>query len=466
MLNINEKYKLDNSFEIFEKDDKYLYVDYENSNWFRTNKSGYQILSKINGEKEIGEVIKQYADEVGFPYSIIEKRFTPFLDRAIQRKLLLLSSESHANISTEFAEYPNELWIHLTDLCNMYCPFCYSSSRSTGVRKLDIGKIINFVEKIPYEKRKRIIISGGEPFLYTELPELVKELKALCFEITVISNGTAGNDKYAEVLKYIDALQISVDGTKEEIYELTRGKGNFNKAIRSLNYAHELGMNNILVSFTTNKNNINDIENLPGFCLKNHVNHIHITKIIPSGRANDIMDKIVPNADEYRDAIKRLSLSLIETNKYIQALRDTEEFLLSDCDKTKPITLSISTDPVKKLVQQTKITTCSLANGTISIGYDGNVYSCGCLHQPYTQIGTIDDHIDTIMKNGLELCKHYSVDSPEMKDCYKCKYKYICGGGCRSSANGAGDINGADPLCEYYKSRIEEVMWNSPSFDI
>lgn len=466
MFNINEKYKVDDSFELLKKDGKYLYVDYENSNWFRTNESGYEILSKIDEKKELEEVIKQYANEINFPYSLIEKKFTPFLNRAIQRKLLLLSSESHVNIGTEFSNYPNELWLHLTDLCNMFCPFCYSSSKSAGVQKLDLGKVINFVEKIPYEKRKRIVISGGEPFLYKELPELVKELNALCFQTTIISNGTVGNDIYAEVLKHINTLQISIDGTKEEIYEFTRGKGNFNKAVKSLNYAHELGMKNIVISFTTNKKNISDIENLPEFCLKNHVNHIHITKIIPSGRATEIMDKIVPTSDEYRDAVRRLSLSLIKTNKYIQTLQDTEEFLLSDDKKTKQISLSISTDPVKKLVQQTKITTCSLANGTVSVGYDGNVYSCGCLHQPYTKIGTIDDHIDTIMKNGIDLCKHFSVDNPEMKDCYTCKYKYICGGGCRSNANGAGDIHGADPLCEYYKSRIDEIMWNSPSFDI
>lgn len=457
-----EKYKMDLSFVLEVRDNKYLYTDLINGNWFRTNKSGTDLLTRFNGIDNVKTVIENYAKEHGFPYSIIEKRVTPFLQRAIDRKLLLKEGEEHINLSTDFSEYPNDLWIHVTDTCNMQCPFCYSSSGQTGIKKLDFGKVLRFVEQIPYDKRNGIIISGGEPMLYPELPNLVRELKAMNFRTTVISNGTVGNDRYEEILPYLNGLQISIDGSTEDIYEHTRGKGNFTKAVDSLELAYSFGIRNLIVSFTTNNYNIEDIQNMAEFARIHHVNHLHITKIIPSGRANNIMDKIVPTVEEYGLAIQRLSEAITVTNNRISTMRETEEVFLDDEDKTKFITLTVSSDPVIKTIQQTKITSCSMGSGTLSIGYDGNIYPCGCLQHDFLKLGTLDDDITDVMKRGHCLAYKYSVDNEELLDCFKCKYKYICGGGCRACAHSTGNMKAKDPMCEFFVRRIENIMWNSP----
>lgn len=459
---VEKKYRLDSAFELLEKDEKYLYVDYKNGNWFRTNRIGMELLSMIDGSSAVDEVIGKFAELNGFPHPVIKKKIMPFLSRALERKLLLDQNEQHENVNTEFSEYPNDLWIHVTDLCNMHCPFCYSSSGSCGVKKLDMEKVLKFVSGIPYDKRKSIIISGGEPLLYPELPELVKELKALNFHITVISNGTVDYAKYDAIIPYINALQISIDGATEEIYQNTRGKGNYKKAVSTLDHAFEQGMQNIVVSFTTNKYNIDSIQDMAEFARIHHVNHLHITKIIPSGRANDIMDKIVPTANEYSIAISRLSQAVLAANQKIETMHHSEEMFLDEEQQTKFITMTVSSDPIRKTLQQTKVTTCSLGCGTLSIGYDGNIYPCGCLQASELQIGTLDDSIDEVMQRGHTLGHDHSVDNPEVVDCYACKYKYICGGGCRACASSAGNIKGKDPMCEFYIERIEKVMWDSP----
>lgn len=458
----DRKYRLDSEFELLEKNGKYLYADYTNGNWFRTNGTGKELLSLFDGSCSADEVIGKYAEQNGFPKAVLEAKITPFLTRALERKLLLDEGEQHQVIGTEFSAYPNDLWIHVTDTCNMHCPFCYSSSGSKGVQKLELEKILKFVSGIPHDQRNTVIISGGEPLLYPELPELVKELKAMNFRITVISNGTVEHEKYDEIMPYITTLQISIDGAEEEIYQNTRGKGNYHKAVSTLDHAFEFGMSNIVVSFTTNKYNIDSIQDMAEFARKHHVNHLHITKIIPSGRANDIMDKIVPTAAEYSAAISRLSAALIATNQKIEAMHHAEEIFLEEDRQTKFVTLTVSSDPVTKTLKQTKITTCSLGCGTLSIGYDGNIYPCGCLQVPELQLGTIDESITEIMQRGHALGHAHSVENPEVSDCYACKYKYICGGGCRSCARSTGNIKGKDPMCDFYIERIEKVMWESP----
>lgn len=461
-LDQNNIYYLDEKFEINNKGSEFLYIDYENSNWFRTNSTGNMILSKFDGIKNVNEIIESISEVLDFPNNVLMNLFIPFITRAIERKVLLKKGEQHVILDSPFCDYPNDLWIHVTSKCNMNCPFCYSSSGITGSVNLNCNDIIKFVEKIPKEKRKNIIISGGEPFVYTDLKRLVKELKTMGFKITIITNGTAGNHDYPEVLKYIDTLQISIDGSTPEYYEYTRGKGNYQKAVDSLNLAHQLGMRNIVISFTSNSFNIEDIVNLPRFAYDNHVNHIHITRIIPSGRANEIMDKIVPTSNMYKNAITRLSKSILDINSEIKIKRDTEEMILSEDDKTKFITMSVSSDPISKVIEQTKISTCSLANGTVSINYDGKVYSCGCLHLENLFLGTIYDDINEIMERGQVLSNKFCVDNEAMTECFKCKFKYICAGGCRACANAAGNIQGIDPVCDFYKERILETMWNAP----
>ena len=460
-MDLKEKYKIDAAFELLQRDSKYVYADYKNGNWFRTNTSGCELLKKFDGKSTADQVIKDYADKSGFPYSAITTRITSFIDRAIERKLLLKENENHVDISTDFSAYPVDLWIHVTDKCNMHCPFCYSSSGDKGVKKLDKTKIISFVEKIPADERKNIIISGGEPLLYEELPELVKELKTLGFHTTVISNGTVESEKYDAIIPYIDTLQISIDGPVESVYEKTRGKGNFEKAVRTLDHAHEAGVKNMVVSFTSNKFNIDHIQEMPEFARIHHVNHLHITKIIPSGRANDIMDKIVPTAEEFGAAIHRLAEAVKAANKKIEAVREDEEAFLPAEKRTRDLTFTVSSDPVAKVVQQTKITTCSLGCGTLSIGYDGKIYPCGCLQLEKLVIGNIDEDVTEIMKRGHKLGCDHSVDNPAMSECYDCKYKYICGGGCRACANSYGNIKGKDPMCDFYIKRIEGVIWES-----
>lgn len=458
-----KKYRLDPEFELIERDRKYLYVDYANGNWFRTNGTGTELLSMFDGSYTVDEIIKKYSEQNGFPQVLLEKRIIPFFSCALERKLLLDETEQHKTISTEFSAYPNDLWIHVTDMCNMHCPFCYSSSQSSGKQQLEVEKVLKFVSKIPYDHRKSIILSGGEPLLYPELPELVKELKAMNFRITVISNGTIEHEKYDAIIPYISALQISIDGAEDKIYQNTRGKGNYMKAVSTLDHAFEYGMRNIVVSFTTNKYNIDTIQDMAEFARLHHVNHLHITKIIPSGRANDIMDKIVPTAAEYSAAINRLSTALIVTNQKIEAIHHTEEIFFDEDQQTKFITLTVSSDPIRKVLQQTKITTCSLGCGTLSIGYDGKIYPCGCLQVSDLALGTLDDPIDLIMERGHALGCALSVDNPEVNECYACKYKYICGGGCRACARSVGNIKGKDPICEFYIERIEKVMWDSPA---
>ena len=74
--------------------------------------------------------------------------------------------------------------------CNFRCPFCHNSGL-VDAREAEISKseIFDYLTK-----RKSLVdavcVSGGEPTLYGDLPNLISELKNLGFKVKLDTNGT------------------------------------------------------------------------------------------------------------------------------------------------------------------------------------------------------------------------------------------------------------------------------------
>jgi len=76
--------------------------------------------------------------------------------------------------------------------CNFRCPFCHSSVLVTDPDSLETVSF-DHIKRFIKEKKGWIdamIVGGGEPTLYTKLPELLKEIKKMNLLIKLDTNGT------------------------------------------------------------------------------------------------------------------------------------------------------------------------------------------------------------------------------------------------------------------------------------
>jgi len=76
--------------------------------------------------------------------------------------------------------------------CNMRCPFCYNTTLVLRPQKMPT---VSFEEIEDYLKRNRswidgVVITGGEPTIHQDLPNLCEKLKKLGFKVKVDTNGT------------------------------------------------------------------------------------------------------------------------------------------------------------------------------------------------------------------------------------------------------------------------------------
>lgn len=75
--------------------------------------------------------------------------------------------------------------------CNMRCPYCHNGSLALGQGEMNISaeELLAFLGS-RVGRLDGVCISGGEPTLHRDLPELIREIKALGFKVKLDTNGT------------------------------------------------------------------------------------------------------------------------------------------------------------------------------------------------------------------------------------------------------------------------------------
>lgn len=155
------------------------------------------------------------------------------------------------------AKLPVDCVIAITYNCNSRCVMC------------DIWKLKNQPElpsaeflKLPASLRD-INISGGEPFLRLDLPQIVANLKKAAPRVRMIisSNGFATDlivRQMKEILKikHDIGVAISIDGIGEMHNQMRGIPGGFDKAVGTVKKLQELGMKNLRLAYTATDMNI------------------------------------------------------------------------------------------------------------------------------------------------------------------------------------------------------------------
>ncbi len=140
----------------------------------------------------------------------------------------------------------------VTYRCNSRCRMCSIWQIKNHDQELSASDINNLPAGL-----KSINLSGGEPFLRVDLPEIVATVKKRCpaAKITISSNGFATErifDLMNKIVK-IDpqiGVAISLDGVGAAHDEIRGVPGGFDKAMKTLRGLKESGVKNLRLAFT------------------------------------------------------------------------------------------------------------------------------------------------------------------------------------------------------------------------
>ncbi len=124
------------------------------------------------------------------------------------------------------SEFPNQVWIENTNLCNAHCVMCPRDkmTRPTGIMDfLLFEKLIREISR--YSQVNRIHLHNyGEPLIDPDLPAKIKFAKDYKIKFTyIVTNGSLLNDSLAHTLiqNGLDRIKISFYGTDAPTYNNT-----------------------------------------------------------------------------------------------------------------------------------------------------------------------------------------------------------------------------------------------------
>lgn len=347
----------------------------------------------------------------------------------LEEKELLNALKENLFLEEDTSQALNSAYVHVTDNCNLHCVGCYSFVEDRNLKdNLSFEDICKIFDSLKSSGVKRVVISGGEPFLrkdFMQICKYAKEQTKLDY-LSVITNGTMPIERYEKVMPFIDELCVSVDGYSSSSRYI-RDEGIMPKVIDTINILK----NKVKVHLisTLHKKNKDFMKNYVEFSKKLDVTLSFSIFTIDNSK-NEFDEYVLNNQD-----LIEISNNLTEIDKTIQIMDvPTQELSLSCRER------------------------CEAGRSLISIDANGDIYPCHMLHEEKLKLGSaLKDNITDALSSELNEFKELSVDNFEV--CSDCDYKYLCGGGCRGrSYFYHNKINCNDSYCQFMKNYHKSTM--------
>lgn len=115
--------------------------------------------------------------------------------------------------------------------CNLACPHCLDDKTVPELARQDRQRIARL---LAVSGVLGVDISGGEPLLLRELPELIDTLTAGNCAVSVTTNGTHLARRAEALATRVDAIRVSLDGPDAERHDRWRGTGSFDRAVAGI----------------------------------------------------------------------------------------------------------------------------------------------------------------------------------------------------------------------------------------
>lgn len=192
--------------------------------------------------------------------------------------------------------------IDVTERCNQHCPYCFAKAESDISEEPSLDEIARKYDYLlalgEVQRPFNIHLSGGEPTVRDDLPEIIKMGREKGFGyIQINTNGRrlALEEQYAKVLKEAGAsvIYLQFDGTDDEIYKKIRGEAIFEIKKKAIENCRKARIPVVLVPTIVKNVNLYNIGDMLEFLLQNIsiVKGIHFQPVSFFGRHPEKLSK-------------------------------------------------------------------------------------------------------------------------------------------------------------------------------
>lgn len=416
------------------------------------------IINLMNGcadiiEKDVADAIKNNS---------IESLSDDIIQLLFEREYIFESDTSYMDSVTSLnkqliensrLEAPNFIYIPTFE-CNLNCYYCFekayekvgnaSCGKSVDAFIIFCESRIKELEKdnnIKYDSNDiSITITGGEPLLasnYNEITKILAWASKSGYKVGIVTNGTTIKEYLPLFKKYaIDSMQITLDGGKS-VHDKIRighsGEATYDVIVANIQLVKDY-VEHLSIRININKKNIGSV-----------------------GELENIITRY-PSIEFYTYLMQQEGCS--GTENIIDEVEGIKKLFACKEKMKNPDNLKIVYHG-KKLIEtifngapfRPTIKICSAMQNQYIVDYRGLVYKCwwGMGNNSYS-IGNINRFGLYTNNNTEQMYKQRNVIS--IPKCNKCKYRYVCGGGCTGRLTNE-QLERQDVICPDFKGVIE-----------
>ncbi|MDR3725357.1 MAG: radical SAM protein [Terracidiphilus sp.] len=143
--------------------------------------------------------------------------------------------------------------LEVTNRCNLSCPVCFANAEAQFSADLSFDAILDrcrsLLERVG---RFNLQLSGGEPTMRNDLPEIVSAVRALGVPFVQLNtNGLrlAAEPEYAAELQQagLDCVFLQFDGVSDDVYAALRGRSLFDRKLDAIHNCAKAQLGVVLV---------------------------------------------------------------------------------------------------------------------------------------------------------------------------------------------------------------------------
>ena len=345
----------------------------------------------------------------------------------------------------------------LTLACNQRCGHCGSKAGKPRDDELSTRECLEMVDSLAGLGCEVITLSGGEPTLRADWPEVARAIRKAGMIPNMVSNGYALTEQIAEKMLEVGLsnVAISIDGT-QDVHDKIRGKGSFERTHGAIQTLLRVGMP---VTVMTTVNTLNQ----PRLA---EIYQIVTDLGVETWRCQ--LGKAMGHMKSNSDLVIKPRDLLTLTPK------------LYELDEKGPVKVRIGDSIGYFGPYDTQLRATSWKGkpqrwggcqaGTQAIGIESNGGIKGCLSMQafredddiFLEGNTREESLETIWNdpNRFSYNRHFSPDNLQ-GFCGKCTHRLHCRGGARCVAATCSPNLFEDPYCYY---RVSQAAMKLPRF--
>lgn len=356
---------------------------------------------------------------------------------------------------------PTSIDLELTGRCNLSCKYCFYADCMQSKRDLDTETWYSIISEIGDLAVRKVTLSGGEVFTRNDLFDIIDSVIENRMRYSILSNGTLITNETVKQFNEgkrrlrLDSIQISIDGSREEIHDLSRPPKSFERAIRGLRLLKEAGFP-VTVRVTINRHNVDDLDGIAHLLLDDiGLPSFSTNEAGPMGTARCQGENILLSREQRETAMK----TLMELNEQYGGRINAQ---------AGPLYIAQTINEIDRLraAGETKqngkgaLTSCGCVFTKMCILHDGTMVPCNMLPTIVMGVAGMHSIRDAWLHSPAINVVRYRKEVPlsSFSTCSDCSYIGFCSGGCPAKVMMTKDkILGIDPhsCYKYHKGEVE-----------